>query len=364
MNFNFIGEKDPDVPNGFWQAANRAAGTWRNAEQSLTALESQIRLWVNRPSIRKVLSASPGLILLSLLLTGAYFAVGYWEWEISKEIYEVLISASVPWLPFLGCMGVALYVSSCLGESSRHFSILTSEENVGQDRNLRQAEAARARLFGRRVERDMASGWFFHPITGIAVGIVFLFGIYLASRLRVELLNAAGEQRGEDFQIWLPVVLYGVEILLGIPAVYIAKWGYLTIRQRLFTKALTSAKDDEDDLRQIAISLYSDYMTALAEYNPWAERQGKPSRPLLPPGAALQALLVQEWRYDPTTGAHPEPRSNGSSQPNGSGTAPGTNGTSPGNSGQGAVSGNGGGSREEDLLNLLDEQINRQNRGL
>jgi hypothetical protein len=192
----------------------------------------------------------------------------------------------------------------------------------------------------------------------IFITLLVLIPIYLLSQERVMFLKQAGEL-SENFSpadLWIPVMLYGLEILLGMPASFIgiALIHYLSLRSERGN--LTREMDMEQELRKHTIETYYRYIDALDKYNREAGN-GRRERFLIPPNTALRDLLINEFGYDPTRSEGPE-----TDNPSNGGKAGGAMPPNPQQrSGQGEPAAE---RRVEDLLNIVDQQIDGQNRNL
>ena len=360
MALLFDPEKEQEIqsPDPLAHEANSFAKAAGDAGRNREAMERQMQREKSHPMRQKLLDATPHSILLYLVFTAAYFLMLYWEWSVSREIYEILIPSTLPWVPFLSCVFVALYGSACLGETTTHFALFSlAQSESAADGNSQEYASVLKDLYDQPRERRRATPWFFHRLTGVVIAAVVIVAIYYLSRKRVELLQAAGEAPAVGFQTYLPVALYAIEILLGIPTFFCTMWAYAVLRTRLLRSKYTWEKRNEDTLRRAAVEKATSYFAALSSYNSSAAAHGKVELVMIPLGKDLRFLLQEEWGYDPTNGTSPTVRMTGFEAPLGadSGNPAGGNGD------QGEK---GDGSREQDLLNLLDEQINKENRGL
>ena len=364
-------EREPLRPYPLAHQANRLAASAADARESLEALRKRIGREMEQPFHQKLFGAGQGRrIPMYGLLAVAFLACVYWEWITSREIYAIWVT---PWVPFIGCVGFALYASACLGESTTHFSLfLLDDGRTAADLHSEEAKKAAGQIYDVPPKPRTATNWYLHPATGVAIALLFLFGIYIASHERIKLLKAAGElPPNADFQIWLPVILYGAEILMGMPAFFCLVWACRWACMRRLETEHTRARRDDQTLRQAAIENYANYLAEVEESNGRARENGRPLALLVPPSQALRALLAEEWGYDPTSGDDPRFPPNGHFPTNPNGSEPPS--TEPPSAPEGAsVEANdsagsqeeGQSSREKDLLNLLDEQIENQNRGL
>lgn len=188
-------EKEPSRPDPLAHRANKLAAAAADALKSLEALLKRIQGEMEQPLHRKLFGPGQGRgIPLYGLLSIVFLACLYWEWTLSREIYEMWFP-TVPWVPFFGCVGFALYASACLGESSKHFSLfLLDDGRTAAEIRDEEAEKTGKQLYGERPEPRKATNWFFHPLAGAAIALLFLFGIYLASSERINLLKEAGKR--------------------------------------------------------------------------------------------------------------------------------------------------------------------------
>src|SRR5207249_4776395 len=101
-------------------------------------------------------------------------------------------------------------------------------------------------------------------------------------------------------QTWLPVALFGVDIVLGLPASFIVVSGYHVLRLRHMRTTRTVRRDQENILRRSAVRLYTDYLADLCEYNRLTAQRGMEGRMLVPPCAELRDFLIADFGHDPT----------------------------------------------------------------
>jgi hypothetical protein len=353
----------PSVPDHLAHAANNEAVRRADLRKSREALQNEIRVDINHPNFQKLLDASRSRrIPLYCLLTLAFILITFWEWHISREMYEIWFPY-VPLLPFFCCVAVGLYISACLSESSTHFSLLSLNTAEGSDDG--HSQDAIDESYDHPWKGQRITNWVFSPFTGVIVALLFLTGIYLASQTRVEFLRAAEETPDVHFQLYLPVVLYNVEILLGMPTVFFLTWAVALLRMRKHRKTLTQARDYELVVRQSAIKKYTEYMARLGEYNQWAERHGRPQRSVVPANRSLRNLLTEEFGHDPIQGDdhHNAGDSQRSPRPS-TGEATSGQGRDTSSNLHDGVNEDRGEQRVQDLLNLIDEQIDDHNHSL
>jgi len=360
MNYGFtVTTQTTRSPDHLAYQANDLAARAKDAEDSYKNLHASAEQEARHPAQQKFYEALRSRrMLIYGVLALAFFLVVFWEWEISSPIYGVFFPAA-PMLALIGCIAVAFYASVCLGECSDHFSLLNIDApSASREDDI--VENARRVLYGGFRSSEKARRWFFSPVMGALLAAVFLCGIYLASRERVLLQEQAGElPQGATLQEYLPVILYGIDILLGIPTFFVmaALWGVW--RNRRLTGTLSAARGRMLDLRRIAVSTYSEYLGRLVDYNASASNNRK--RALVPPNQVLRQLLTDEFGYDPTSNGHASsPENERPVTP----PVPPTNDDVPPAAGTANPSQqeSNGSEREQDLLSLLDEQINIANR--
>ncbi|MCG3157894.1 MAG: hypothetical protein DKINENOH_04530 [bacterium] len=348
-------------PDELAYVANDVAVRARDAEESYANLRASAEQEARHPAHQPLYEASRSRrILIYGILAIPFVLVVLWEWEISRPIYEVFFPAA-PMLALFCCIAVAFYASICLGECSSHFSFLNSDE-AGNSTDDDIVASALEVLYGSPKPTRRSRRWFFSPAMGALIATLFLSGIYLASRERVLLQVQAGElPSGAMLQEYLPVILYAVDILLGIPTFFFIAWLWTFWRNRKLTKTLDRERGCVLDLRRIAVSKYSEYLTKLAEYN--ATRPSHPRRALVPPNNAMRQLLIDEFGFDPTLQGGASPPEN---KPLAPVDVPPQNDNRPPTEGTVDTSPpeNKESQREQDLLSLLDEQINSANRTL
>jgi hypothetical protein len=195
----------------------------------------------------------------------------------------------------------------------------------------------------------------------IIIALLVLIPIYIFSEERVMYLKQAGELKGELSQVdvWLPVLLYGLEILLGMPTFFLGLAFIHYISMKREARKLTREVDMEHELRKLTIETYYRYINAFDEYNR-AAGNGTRERFLIPPNKALRDLLIAEFGYDPTRSQGPE-----TDQPLDVGQASPPGGTDAPNPLQRTGQEQPGAERRvEDLLNIVDQRIDEQNRNI
>jgi hypothetical protein len=377
MAFYYEPEKGPSAPSELAHKANALASDATVAQQSREALEQQISEALKHPALQTIREADQGARLLLYWFLGlvAFPGVVVWEAIVSREIYEVILPyPSLWWVPIVACMGIGLWASAALGEAVSDFAMLTlSADPVAE--SAKSIASARRHLYD--VHHNKPAGAFaFHPATGAFLAIIFLALIYGVSSYRVELLKEAGEDSGGVLQLYLPVILYAVEIGLGMPAFFVLVCLQKRAQLQRSRTAFAEAKRHELTLRQAAIEQYTQYLDDYASYNAWTDQKQQPRALLVLPNAELRQLLPPEWGYDPTRGtARPDAANGGhpsSSSVNGNG-GPGVPGDGASSTAEAAKEEEvpspepriqqtaNDGSREAELLRLLDEQITSQN---
>lgn len=356
MDYGFtVPQKHTPPPDELAYQANDLAVRAKDAEESFKNLHAAAELEAKHPAQQKFYDALRSRrMLIYGVLALAFFLIVFWEWEISSPIYGVFFP-SAPALALVCCIAVAFYSSVCLGECSAHFALLNTDTSSDFHHDD-IVESARRVLYGGSRNNHKGKHWYFSPVMGVMVAAVFLCGIYLASRERVLLQTQAGElPEGAMLQEYLPVILYAVDILLGIPTFFCIAGLWAFWRNRKLTSTLSLERGRVLDLRRIAVSTYSEYLGRLADYNTAASNHRQ--RALVPPNQVLRQLLIDEFGYDPTSNGNASPSAN--DQP-----VPPTNGdVSPvASSASASPEESKGSDREQDLLSLLDEQINNANR--
>jgi hypothetical protein len=260
---------------------------------------------------------------------------------------------------------MAIYVSACLSENSSRFLLAGRAVDSNDDeQNLGNAVD---NMYARRRKIN----WLLNPAIGVALGIIFLAGIYFASRTRVELMKMSGDlsKTTASFHVYIPVILYFVEILFGIPAFLFMLWICNLANIRKLRRNLAQERDQEIIINQAAIKDYEEYIAQLGEYNSSLELDGRPPRPPIPPNRVLRRLLVDSGHYDvadmgnqpthrrrtPSDNTHDEMNP----QPTGESESQETR--------DNAQMEDNEDSRIDDLTNLLDnldDRISNQNRGI
>lgn len=346
---------DPEPPDRLAHEANDFAIRGGDAQASARALEGRIRTEMGHPVAERVRNAahSRGIVLYTLCAL-AFVLVARWEWTISREVYAVLMPGAA-WLPFLGCMAVGLLASACLAEATPQFAL---ELGRGAAPGQTAEQSVIRNLYGRaRQKRAEPPNWLLNPLTGLLVAVLITAFVLWASRARVAWMRQAGELVGDGFQVYLPAILYAVEILLGIPTLFVVVWVYSVIRVRRARLALSRERDRALTLRSSALGRYAEYVSALDQYNDSARRRGCPERRVIPAGEPLRILLTEEFQE---AGPAPDGEHN---QPNGvaSGPTPARE-PRPANDGeQPSGASTDGQDRVNDLLNLMDDLTGQGN---
>ena len=193
-------------------------------------------------------------------------------------------------------MVIALLASACLAEATPQFRLELAPELASA------SDAAEAATIGSLYDRRssgkaLTANWLLHPVTGLLVATAIGLFILSASRARVVWMQQAGdlEGSGDMFQVYLPVILYGAEIALGIPALFMVVVGYSLLRVRRARSLISRERDKYLQLRHGAVRTYTTYIARFDEYNVWARQQGRPERRVIPPNRELQQLLVSQF---------------------------------------------------------------------
>lgn len=363
LNFDFSQESEMPFSHKLATDANDKAVRATDARKSREALEKDAREEINHPTHQRIIEASRSRrIIIYGLLAVVFCFVAFWEWSISKEIYEIWFP-QLAFAAFTACMGVAFYVSACLGESIPEFSFRRDSESKG---DAGDADAILSELYDRKIVQPRSKvNWLLDPVLGAGIGLLFMVGIFLASQERVRLLREAKQVSEGTFQAYLPVVLYGVEILLGIPAFFCIVWIYGWLRLKKLRVELTEAKNAEITVRQSAVADYMLYMKEFESRNEWLEKRGRTVGLRVPPNEALRQLFVEEFGRDPFN------TDNSSTEKDDSPKSQSDPGTSPGmERSQSKVSGEvppdyaGRNNQVDDLIKIIDDQNEQFNRTL
>ena len=239
--------------------ANEYADFWKDAKMNTNNILVKIGKWVNHENFKKFHEAIRGhKIYIYGMLALAFPFIAYWEWVVSYEIYEVLLPAA-PSLPIIVCIFFGIYISACLGEGTKHFSLLASEDSEENPIKLDEfPQGILDRLYDQKTKRTRKRNWYFHPLTGLLLGGLFLWGIFEASLLRSELLEKAGEP-SFDLLINLPVVLYSIELLIGIPTIFVIACLLGMWQMKRLNKKYTRAKNVELKIGQCALKYHAQY---------------------------------------------------------------------------------------------------------
>lgn len=371
--------KDRVVPSATAQRANALATDAVVAGGSREALEWQVRRELENPIHEKQRQAFEGqqLVVLSLLVL-AFFMIAWGDWVISREMYAAK-SKGMPWLPFILITCLTVYASVCIAETSSHFAIFSPVGEAAAEQGPVVTDAIKA-LYDER-QKKTAGGWVIHPVTGYVIAITVLYGTFLLSQQRVDLQQGAGQDPAASFSfdVYLPTILSGFLILLGIPFAFWLTCLHGIARERWLRTAMAKAKRHEDTLRQAAIQHYTSYHHELSEYNTWAGQRQRPGAFVVPANKDLRRVLTEEWGFDPTQPGASQPDSPPAQAPSipvdadkrapagGDGAPPqperGSEQQPAPRSEPQAQQTQNDSSREADLLGLLDAQIAAQNRG-
>lgn len=360
-------EESPPLPDDRLHGANLLAEQEADAGESRTARERHLRRELRHPLHQKVLDAvSSYKVLIYGFLAVVFLVDIYLEWGVSNEIYAVVFPL-IPWLLTAFCVTVAVYSSLCLGETTSNFSFLSLNSEAEIDADAAALQETVNSQYDRANKRKTETGWYFHPLAGAIAALALLVLVYYASHARVEYLIGAGELEegfATNYHLYLPVLLYAFEIMLGMPAAFFIVCMRHVSHVRKLTKELTKNRDDELTLQYAAIREYAYYPVVLSEYNRWAREHNKPERPLNPPSPKLRRLL-DEIGYDRIREAC-RPGSDHEAHRHGANGMPASNAQA--STGEGADAGTSPaqsqGARIQDLLNFMDDRIDQTNRDL
>lgn len=352
LNFDTTAIDKPAVPDHLAHGANDLALRARDVRKSFEVSQRAATAEIEHPTHQKLLAAVRDRSILVYALSAALFAaVIVWEYRLSGEIYSVL--ADTPLLPLLFFSGTAFFASILIAEGLSKFSIIASDTGKSD----RPVERILDRVYDRQRWRGPSRRTlclFF----GVALGIGVEFATYLISAKRVKLLQQAGEltTASASLQQWLPVGLFGAEVLLGIPSFFFMAFLFDFIRSSRLRRQLTKERSDELELRRACIQLRSDYGAAVTIFNSWAEKAGKPVRSIIPANEALREILEKEFgRPDSDTPTSAPPHSDDQTAPKAPAPGPRGGPTSPESH---AANGN---HQVDDLLNLVDQGIDGRN---
>jgi hypothetical protein len=392
-------ETCPVVPSALAHRANATATDAAVARGSLEARKRRIDEELRHPAYQRIRQATQGphFLLYNVLGLGAFPGVVVWEAIVSREIYEVVLPMPLLWwVPIAACAGLGVWASAILAESSDEFRVRSTPDTaVGREQNLARAMKD---LYDQS-DRKTVGSWTSHPATGLSIAIIVLCIIYGFSLQRVEWLKQEGKAT-DLLQVYLPVILYAFEIALGMPAYFVAMCHGKRMRLRRLNEELTVLTRNQHTLRQTAIEQYTHYLEEYHGYNTWADQKRLPRAPLIPANVELRRLLTEEFGYDPTQpgASQPDnPSSEASSNHvngNGGPRVAGNGASSAAEASSSPANGDGGlraaedgapvaaeaareeqapatetqvpqtpndGSREADLLRLVEEQIASQN---
>jgi hypothetical protein len=346
---------DNSLPDELAHKANNEALRADDARKSREAFEKKIR-----EESKKFINASQSRILLFIILTIAFPILLVWEWLVSREIYQVF-SPSAPWAPFATCIVMGIFVSASLSDNSSRF-LLTGKtvDPYDEEHNINNAID---NMYTRKRKRN----WLLNPVLGASLGIIFLYAIYSVSTMRIKLMQESGDISGTaaGFHVYIPVILYFVEIIFGIPVFLFIHWICNLVNIRNLRKKFAQERDQEIILGQVAIKDYEEYVAQLGEYNSSQELDSRPPRPPIPPNRILRRLLTESGHYD-MTDMEEQPvqrrRTPSDHNPNDSGGPAAAEDTLAGQDNMPPEDDED--SRIDDLTNLMDDRISDQNRGI
>ncbi|MEK7396743.1 MAG: hypothetical protein AAB116_07380 [Candidatus Poribacteria bacterium] len=346
---------DTSLPDELAHKANSEATRADDARKSREAFEKKLR-----EEQKKFINASQRRILLFTMLTAGFPFLLVWEWLVSQEIYEVF-SPSAIWVPFVVCVVVATFTSACLGENSSLF-LLTGRTVDPYDDEQNIDDTIR-KMYIQKRKRN----WLLSPAFGSILGFIFLVGIYVVSRMRVELMQKAGDISGTtaNFHVYIPPILFFMEIIFGIPVFLFILWICNWVNIRNLGKRFAQERDQEIILSQATISEYEEYVAQLGEYNSSQELDGRPPRPPIPPNRILRRLLTESGHYDMADMEEQpvqRPRTPSDHIPNDRVDPTATEATSAGQ--DNIPPEDDEDSRIDDLINQMDDRISDQNRGI
>jgi hypothetical protein len=294
----------PSAPNdALAHEANEEAERGDAARASRATFERGFREELSHPVHRTIVDAlASRRVVLFGMSTLAFIAVLVWEWSISEPIYAVVLPPA-PLVPFLVATALAFIASACFSEAIPAFSLA-----IGSARKPAPSAVAGAiaHVYGRRIPRRPPSPRILWAIVGLIIATGGAVGLYLLSRKRVELQVITGESHGviADFHVFLPTILFAIEVMLGMPTFFIIVAGYHWIRLERRRALRTRLLDQETIITRSAITKYVTYMN---DYNVWISRNAGQPWLFIPPCRPLRDLLIAEFGYDPTRGNDPPP---------------------------------------------------------
>ncbi len=326
-----------ESPHLLAREASALARRQQDVRGSLEAVQERIRRTQSDPAFRRFFleHLRAGRFAAYTLLAAVYGAVLAWEWSVSRPIYEVLTDTP-PSVPFAFFVGLAFLASWLISEGfpSLASSSVTSLSNSPKGRLIREIWST-TRLDWRACA----------PVLGLVLALGVEAGVFVFSRYRVHLMTESGDLPvGFDAQVqlWLPVALFGVDIVLGIPAWLFVMGIYQWAKLHSLGRQLTRWNNLDHEIVEQAISSWDRYVATVDGAN----RNGKPAGRPLPPSPELRVLL---WEYQ----QQPEEAPGDSSEAEASVDAPGPAAAPPAD-----------GRRVDDLVAALDEEIAQKNRGI
>lgn len=233
-----------------FERANRHARYWGDIRRSMDDLGDHIQRHVDRPAARRLWASFETWRYPAFLMAlCGYVVVLASEWLVSREIYDVIIPGH-PVIAFWVLVIAAALASYCITEGVPALAIGRTEEPAH-----RKLETKIERLYG-------------HPRKGSSINWTLLLGVvlacaveaivYLVSRHRVELMRQDGELAAGvvPFQTWLPVMLFGFDLMLGIPAWLCVLATLEWLQRRRLTRRYNELRRLEIDVRGQALAMH------------------------------------------------------------------------------------------------------------
>ncbi len=173
------------------------------------------------------------------------------EYYFSKEIYRDILR-DAPWLIALGFIAVAIFISEMVvykfSPQKRWlmFYELRNNKNLDDKTDDEITE----------IVNKLTNKYFW---IGLIFAIAMLAGLYFLSMERVEKELAAGErQSGFNIQDLMPVILYAVEIIVGVYVWYFIRRIFLGIRRRILKRQIDKLVFECAQLTTDAVRKYHD----------------------------------------------------------------------------------------------------------
>jgi len=210
-------------PHPLGHQANLLAKQAEKISTRLVGLKKRVSEYLEKEM--NMSEVSREFVLFSLTMFFAWLAIGFWEYQISKEMYIEFVGERWQFVPVLALLLFAILISALIAEP---FMPMFTEYIFGQKENTSISHAIL-----RRNTPPTPWRWIFF-IIGIVLTIAVNYFLFKLSKERVELMQEAGDKIvSVHFQQILPAFLFDLEILAGVFLpffLHYAFWFLLRIR--------------------------------------------------------------------------------------------------------------------------------------